>query len=171
MKTLKIAINSFIKRSIESNQQGKRLDVEQIALIQESMEMKLPDWYAAMMLNHDLIDIEFEYLECEDEGMKSSISISNFNTIQSETNEAYPGLDIKSMGYINFGTCLEGSGNPIFINLKENHNPSVVRLYHDGIIKDGIIDEDGGNKLTDNLSDFFDRAEFENNCVDKKHRK
>jgi hypothetical protein len=168
---LKIAINSFIKRSIESNQQGKRLDVEQIALIQESMEMELPNWYVEMMLNHDLINIEFEYLEYENEDMKSSISISNFNTIQSEINEAYPGLEIKSMGYINFGTCLEGSGNPIFINLKENDNTPVIRVYHDGIIKDGIIDEDGGNKLADNLSDFFDKSEFENNCVDKKHRK
>lgn len=160
MEILKTALSDFIKRSIESKQKGKRLDVEQINLIQESMGIELPDWYVEMMLNYDLTNLEFDYLEDDDEDMKSSISISDFNTIQSEINDAHPGLEIKSMGYVNFGTCLEGSGDPIFINIKGNDNPPVVRVYHDGIIENGIIDEDGGNKLADRLSDFFNRAEI-----------
>ena len=160
MEILKIALDNFEKRSAASKQKGKRLDRKQINIIQESMGMKLPNWYVDMMLNHDLTDIMFEYLEYDNE--KSGISISSYNTILSEINDAYPGLGIKSMGYINFGECLQGSGDPIFINLKENDNPPVIRVYHDGTIENGIIDKNGGNKLADNLSDFLNKAEFDN---------
>ena len=162
MEILKQALNNFEKRAIESKQKGKRLDVEQINLIQKSMGMELPSWYIEMMLNYSLVNVAFEYLEYEEEDITSDISISDYNTILSEIDEAYPGLEVKSMGYINFGICLQGSGDPIFINLKENNNPSVIRIFHDGIIENGRIDENGGNKLADKLSEFLNRAEFEN---------
>ena len=158
MEVLKKSLTNFIKRSIKAKQAGSSLNQEQINTIQKAMDMELPNWYVEMMLNYNLTNIEFTFLEDE---YKSDIAISDYDTILSEINEAHPGLDIKPMGFVNFGTCLQGSGDPIFINLKENNNPAVIRIYHDGIIENEIIDENGGNKLADKLSDFFDNALFE----------
>ena len=161
MKKLELAIINFIQKAKSTNQVGANLNQMQLDEIAKSMKMKLPKWYEKLMCESSIINIKFEYQEYED--YKSHISIANFKTIMNEINEAYPGVAIKELGYVNFGTCLEGSGDPIFINLKEESNPFVVRVYHDGLFfENGKIDEDSGKILANKLSVFFEKTEFLN---------
>lgn len=161
MSELKLAIESYTKRKEEIKLKGKNLSLDELSDIQKSMDITLPNWYIEMMLNGFLINTEFEYKEYDDDDYRSDIKISDYKTILSEINEAYPGIEIKSMGYINFGVCLQGSGDQIFINLLENNNPQVLRIYHNCyIIDNGKVSKEGMNILANSLSNFFNRAEF-----------
>lgn len=161
MKKLELAIQNFIEKAKSTNQVGTNLSQLELDEIAKSMNMELPEWYKKIMCECSIVDIEFDYSEYEDsEGYESSIAISDFEIIMSETNDAYPGCAIKELGYVNFGDCLQGSGDPIFINLKEE-NPKVVRIFHDGaLLENGIVDEDSGNILASELADFLQNAIF-----------
>ena len=161
MKNLDLVIKDFIKKAKNTNQIGTNLSQTELDEIAKSMNIELPEWYKKLMHESSIVDIEFDYSEYEDaEGYESSIAISDFEIIMSETNDAYPGCAIKELGYVNFGDCLQGSGDPIFINLKEE-NPKVVRIFHDGgLLENGKFDEDSGNILASDLAVFFENAIF-----------
>lgn len=54
-----------------------------------------------------------------------------------EAYECYPGMLVVNRGYYPVGKCLEGSGDPYFIN-KEDNVLKLYRIYHDAILNDEI---------------------------------
>jgi len=79
------------------------------------------------------------------------------NEILNEANDFYPGLAVKKDGFIPVASCLQGSGDPYFININDGINGSLYRIYHDG----QMIDEhtynlnDAVNVVLKNYSDLL----------------
>lgn len=157
MNNLETALKQFIEKAENINAKGKALRQEQVRILQQSTDLVLPDWYTNMVLNYPIFGIELEIYEAEYEN-KSIIEISSFQNLLNESNEAYPGLEARKYGYINFGSCLQGSGDPIFINLTIGDNPPVVRLYHDDLLKDKTLENGGGHIIANSISEFLTEA-------------
>ncbi|WP_342806048.1 hypothetical protein [Alteromonas sp. M12] len=69
--------------------------------------------------------------EIDDEGV--DIYIFNDAMSEDEANNCYPGIGVKSSGYIPVAGCQSGTGDPYFININEGDGGSFYRIYHDEV--------------------------------------
>ena len=75
-----------------------------------------------------------------------------------EVNNFYPGIVAIKKGYLPFGVCLEGSGDPYFLRIGKGHDDTpVVRIPHDAVA-DEEIDESSIEVVTSNLVEFFQKS-------------
>jgi hypothetical protein len=77
--------------------------------------------------------------------------------IRGESIECYPGLAIRSFGYLNVAGE-DGSGDPLFICVQEGEDPPLYQIYHDVSDNGEIIIAKGRELIAPALSDFFDSA-------------
>jgi hypothetical protein len=66
-------------------------------------------------------------------GVGASIQLFNEADAASEANDVYPGLVVKADGYVPIACCAEGSGDPYFIRIQDQHPGPVYRIYHDSV--------------------------------------
>ena len=77
--------------------------------------------------------------------------------IVKEANEFYPGLIVKKDGFIPVASCLQGSGDPYFINVNDGPNGCLYRIYHDAemIDDDNYNLDDAVNIVLNNYTDLL----------------
>ncbi|MCI0638955.1 MAG: hypothetical protein L0Y72_22915 [Gemmataceae bacterium] len=69
-------------------------------------------------------------------GVGASIELLDEDSAAEEANEFYPGLVVKADGFVPIGSCLIGTGDPYFINVRDDPPGPVYRIYHDSVIDD-----------------------------------
>lgn len=160
MTNLQSIISDFKKRANKAEQIGKNLSTTELNILGQKLNIELPSWYVELLTSASIVGLDF-YIEEYKEEELSSIGISGFDNILGEMIDCFPGMDVLQWGFINFGACNIGTGDPIFINLKEGINPPVYRIYHDGeTFESGIIEGANAHKIAENLSSFFKKALF-----------
>ncbi len=97
-----------------------------------------PPEYRHFIDCHQLVKAELEIPEANDlSGVGASFELLDEDGASSESNDFYPGLIVKADGYVPIGGCLIGSGDPYFINIRDQQPGPVYRIYHDS-----VFDED-----------------------------
>ncbi len=98
----------------------------------------IPEYWKQLVINNTLIG---KYCEIPEESDLSELSggclkIFDESQIIEETNVFYPGLAVKKDGFIPVANCMQGSGDPYFINVGDGENRCLYRIYHDGEMLD-----------------------------------
>jgi len=93
------------------------------------------------------------------------LKIFDENEIVNEANEFYPGLAVRKDGYIPVASCLQGSGDPYFINVNDGNNGCLYRIYHDAemIDDDSYNMDDAVNVVLKNYTDLLKYASVNGN--------
>jgi len=123
----------------------------------------IPDWYIFLLKNFPLVGVSF-CLEEEDDKSEMGADLKWFgpDEIIDESSLMYPGKAVATLGYLPVASCLTGSGDPYFLNLKDNKidNPKLMRIPHD-FASDSGYPEDAIEVVSESLSDFFSLAVVE----------
>jgi hypothetical protein len=127
--------------------------------LQDRLGRILPDWFLEMF---SLYAISGAYIDFPSEPDDISMQIAKPDDIFDETSESYPGLAIKDLGYVCFGTDPTGGGNPFFIPYNKGSNPPVFQVYHDVSDQGEEIEKEGMVKIAGSLSEFFANAKVVN---------
>jgi hypothetical protein len=98
-----------------------------------------------LLQRYPLIGGVFE-LKAEDDESGSGVAMqwmSPGDTIQ-EMLHSMPGQLAAREGYLAFGTCLEGSGDPYFLKLdgENTYDPAVYRIYHEAGVRAHLTADD-----------------------------
>lgn len=158
---LKRSVEEFVKRTTGTISQGKAIDVGALLELNNRLQNTLPDWFIELVSSYPLseAEIDFPLYEPEDDyDGYVTIEIAKPEDIFNETNESYPGIAIKPLGYFCFGTDPTGGGDPFFIPNNKGENPPVFQVYHDVSDQGEAIEKGGIEKIAESLSDFFDKA-------------
>lgn len=122
----------------------------------------LPDWYVSLLETYRLSGSIFSL---DDELDQSEMGVDlKWLTPEQTIDEAlntYPGKSVIELGYLPIGSCLAGSGDPYFLNLRsKSSDPVLVRIPH-AAASEGSYPEDEIELVCNTLSDFFEQAEIE----------
>jgi len=150
---------SFIERAeiLSKATLGRTATDEEIKLLKQKFDSKLPDWYCSLISEIPLIHMEIGWQDDDEE--VQYIEILTPKDMIDESYNAYPGIPILNEGYICIGIDPSGSGDPYFINFNNPEYP-VFQIYHDSGDQPEEILSRGREKVTDSL-----RALFENGII------
>lgn len=106
---------------------------DELLVLQESLPRGVPDWFLDIMCQFALCGSEFELSERDDQsGLGASLGWLKPEGILSEAKDYQPGISVHNVGFLPFGSDLTGSGDPYFLDLREeSDDPMVVRVPHD----------------------------------------
>jgi hypothetical protein len=113
---------------------GTKASDGDIRLLREKLPAALvPEWLADMLKRYDLAGADFELTEEQDlSQLGASISWMPATEMIVEANECEPGMTVVRAGFLPFGTCTVGSGDPYFLDMRQgSRDPPVVRVPHD----------------------------------------
>jgi hypothetical protein len=156
--TVKQAVESYLAKATDT---GRRVSHTEIKELQARLTIPLPDWYVELLSTYPLagLDLDFPLYEAEgDEDGYFPIEIATPQNIISETEECYPGLAIRELGYACLAIDPTGGGDPYFIKVAEGDNPPVYQVYHDVSDVGTEIEAMGMVKIADSLAEFFDKS-------------
>ncbi|HEY4261510.1 MAG TPA: hypothetical protein VGM98_15180 [Schlesneria sp.] len=81
-----------------------------------------------------MADVEVEIPQTDDlSGLGALIGLYDEAAAIEEACQFYPGLIVKEHGFVPIGQDLTGSGDPYFINTKDDSPGPVYRIYHDSV--------------------------------------
>lgn len=120
----------------------------------------VPAWLLDLCTERNLAGSVFSLDDESDlSGMGVELKWMTVEQMIDEATNAYPGIAATKKGYLPFGICLEGSGDPYFLNIGKGHDDtSVVRIPH-GAVTEEEIDESRIEIVATNLVDFFGKSE------------
>ncbi|MED4531238.1 hypothetical protein [Metabacillus fastidiosus] len=150
---------NFIEKvkKLDNKYLGRTATKEEIELLNDKFEEKIPNWYYKLISELPLIHMEIGWQAYEPEDDYDGIAYVDIykpDHMIDESFEAYPGIPILERGYVCIGGDPTGSGAPYFINFNCD-NPPVFQIYHDaGDNPDNIL-EYGKVKVADSLAEFF----------------
>ena len=92
----------------------------------------IPEYWKSFVEKHSLEGKEIEIPEDIDlSELGANFVILDELDIQKESEDLYPGIVVAKEGFVPVGGCLEGSGDPYFINLNDGAEGPLYRIYHD----------------------------------------
>ena len=143
-----------------SNLSGTFATQGQLLLLRSTFEELVPDWYLHLVANRSLAGSSFSVSEDHDRsGLGVELQWMSAEQIIDEATNCYPGIVATSIGYLPFGICLEGSGDPYFLKIGSRPEDTlVVRIPHDAV-RDENLDETKIELVTANLAEFFERSQ------------
>jgi hypothetical protein len=135
---ISIAAQQLIARMKKQYPQfnGRTASIDELLDLENKINLKLPEWYIQLYASVNIIDAEFGFQEFETAGDYDGISfiiVGGIKDILDECLKYSPGMDVLEEGYIFFGSCSHGSGDPVFLNIKneDDQDTPVYRIYHD----------------------------------------
>jgi hypothetical protein len=159
-------MNPSVKQAIEAflakvTQPGKIIGAAEMKELQARLSHTLPDWYEELLSTYPLAGMSLEYPiyapDGDDDGFQT-LKIARTRDIYAETEEAYPGLAIKDLGYVCLATDSTGGGDPYFMKVKDKGHSPVFQVYHDVSDVGTEIEAGGMEKIADSLAEFFTKA-------------
>jgi hypothetical protein len=91
-------------------------------------------------------------------GLRADVIWMTPAQIVSENCEAEPGISVLTLGFLPIGSCATGSGDPYFLDLRQDSNdPPVVRVPHDYALE-SPYPIDRVELVSSSLSEFFHNA-------------
>lgn len=134
-----------IKELIESCKDkftGKCIDEEQAQKLREKFSGVdyVEDWIK-LQEGLNLIYQVFELPPEKDQsGFGTNMEVLNGDEQIQEAFDFYPGIAAVKNGYLPFANCLNGSGDPYFINYNSD-SFNIYRIPHHAVLEDNTIDE------------------------------
>ncbi len=105
------------------------MSADQLELVSGALGLQVPDELVSAICLHPIVGLDFSLDEKHDEsGMGVEMRVMTASQIIDEGAESQPGITASCAGYLPIGMCLEGSGDPYFLNTR---NGALVRIYHD----------------------------------------
>ena len=124
----------------------------------------VPSWLTEMLQRYRLIGGVFELAECDDvSGLGVAMQWMSPAMLLEEMLQAMPGRIAEASGFLAVGACLEGSGDPYFLKLRDRAetDPPVYRIYHDarfGPVAYEDLSAQQANLVAPRLSAFLEKA-------------
>ena len=116
----------------------------------------IPEFWMQFVQKNGFVESNFEIPEEFDlTGFGASMKLLSKEGIEIESNNAYPGIAVKQFGFIPVASCLEGSGDPYFINSKDGENGKLYRVYHDAGTEEDFDLESGVDIILDSYQDLL----------------
>lgn len=149
--------------NISSSLHGQKLsDTEERMLCEKLPSNLVPPWLLEILKEFPLAGVCFSLSEVDDEShMGVELKWMTPTEIVEETLSIYPGLSVFSQGYLPIGSCMEGTGDPYFLDLKDGaDDPAIVRIPHDSVPSDDSqpYPENAIEVVCRKLSEFFSTA-------------
>ncbi len=115
---------------------GHLSDEKEIERLTQALPARLsPSWLIEFLTTIPIVGTEFS-LDEEDDPSERGVDM-RFLAIEQIVDEAtacYPGIVAHPLGYLPIGSCLTGSGDYYYLDLrKKSTDPRLVRLPHDGV--------------------------------------
>lgn len=134
---------------------------DEINQLQMRLGNKVPNWFIELISQVPLIGAEFGFHEFEPAESFDGVSYmiwADPNTIIEESLDYIPGRAIFEHGFICVASCSHGSGDPFFIQIGNDENPKVYRVFHDCGDDSKLILKEGMSLASEKLSDLFKDA-------------
>lgn len=158
---LEKAVVAFYLKAKETTTEGQIINSEEMNELNNKISNILPKWFIELFSTYPLSGAQIDYRQYEPEDEYDGyvdFKIASPQDIYNETQECYPGIAIKELGYFCFGIDPTGSGDQYFTTSKEGDNPPVFQVYHD-VSDIGVeIERNGMTKIATSLSEFFLKA-------------
>lgn len=71
--------------------------------------------------------------EADAAGLGGDLQIYTDEQSREEAEDFYPGIAVASDGFVPVAQCLDGSGDPYFINVRDGEGGPLYRIYHDAV--------------------------------------
>lgn len=134
---------------------GRRMDLSAIAVLKEAFQ--LPQSYIEVLSRFAVVGTRLSLSPGEDlSGLGAEIQLMDETQIASEARECYPGITALKRGYVPFGICAEGSGDPYFLRIGD---AVVVRIPHDATTEEEL-DESQIEVVALSFEDLVEKGAF-----------
>lgn len=119
----------------------------------------VPVWYIRMLLRYPIIDCRLSLSEDEDlSELGVDLKWMSVATVLEELHKFYPGISAGVCGYLPFGICLSGSGDPYFLDFNKPEDAPVVRVPHTAVDTNDRLIESAVEVVTPTLAQFIANA-------------
>ena len=134
----------------------------QLELLQHEFHDLVPQWFLHLVANSKLTGSSFSIQAGQD---RSTLGVElqwmSAEQVVDEATNCYPGIIATGLGYLPFGICLEGSGDPYFLKFGDGQKDTpVVRIPHDAV-RDENLDESRIELVAIDLAEFFEWSQAE----------
>src|SRR5687767_11332163 len=110
---------------------GSTLTKEELRRVEAKTGLRLPPALAKLLTSTPLVGLNLVLDDEQDEsGLGADLRWMTAEEMIDEAKNVYPGIAAVPLGFLPVGICLEGSGDPYFIRLKDG---AVVRIPHDAV--------------------------------------
>jgi len=158
---LEQSIITFLTRAEAISQMGQRISAAELKELQSKLTVSLPEWYFELFSSFPLAGLSLDvpvYESDNDDDGYMTVKIGTARGIYEETEQCYPGIAIREVGYVCLALDMTGGGDPYFMKVTEDDNPPVYQVYHDVGDTATAIEQHGMLKVVALLADFFDKA-------------
>jgi hypothetical protein len=121
-------------QKIADHLDGAKVTESDIGMLRANLPAALvPDWLAEILKRYNLAGASFELSEEQDlSRLGAYVNWMPPQEILIEANECEPGMTVVRAGFLPFGGCAVGSGDPYFLDMRQgSRDPMVVRIPHD----------------------------------------
>jgi hypothetical protein len=121
-------------RDIADRLDGAKATENDVRMLRAKLPAALmPDWLADVLKRYNLAGASFELGEDQDlSKLGAYVLWMPAGEMLVEANECEPGMTVVRSGFLPFGGCSVGSGDPYFFDMRQgSHDPPVVRIPHD----------------------------------------
>ena len=161
---LQEAIIVYLANANGADHSGKIVSPGEMQELQSQLTVPLPNWYGELLLRYPLAGAHLEYPRWDPEDGYDGyepLQLATTKNVYNETEQCYPGLAIRELGYVCLAIDLTGGGDPYFIKVTEGDNPPVYQVYHDVSDVGIVIEQKGMVRIADSLAEFFTKARGE----------
>ena len=107
-----------------------------------------PPHYREFMERHELSGVEIELPAAADlSELGATIGLYSEAQAIEEADNFYPGLVVKTDGFVPVGQDMTGGGDPYFINLNDAPPGPLYRIYHDSVHDPNYVHDDAVAKV------------------------
>lgn len=140
---------------------GRVLTAAEVGELKTAFPFTIPEWLAGLLMNYPLAESEWSLSE-EDDETELGVEMRWLTPSQmiNEALETFPGIAASPRGYLPVGMCLEGTGDPYFINVGDGDNPPLVRIPHEAVDENDALLEEQVEVVCSQLSEFFEQADM-----------
>jgi SMI1/KNR4 family protein SUKH-1 len=155
------AVIDYLAKTKTGGRPGKAISLAEMKDLQSRLSSPLPAWYAELLLKYPLSGTYLNYpIQTPGNSHEAydTLQLANAKSICNQTEEYYPDLAIRDLGYVCFATDPTGSGNPYFIKIAQGDNPPVYLVYHDVSQIGTVVEKEGMIMIAGSLAEFFHNA-------------
>lgn len=138
---------------------GRRITSSEAHYLVDRFGSLAARWLCELLMLQPLVGSAWSLpTDADESGLGAEVGWMSPEQMVSEAIDFYPGIAALRRGFVPVGTCLEGSGDPYFLEPLAGEDPPLVRVVHDAIGPDLELLPWGTEIVTSSLSLFFARA-------------